>query len=449
MNEPLVTVFGGSLFSCAPSDPWWKMSVRNVAEHLSQDLEKRRLCLRYNASVATVEEETQLKFPWKQGDNTGTPDAKLRTKSAAGPDLDNMAAADLENYLVLEVVAAAEGYVDQVLEVRRNNPIDVADLLSETSTANPKKFVSNLIKQGASVAEDLRKQTESLLKADSLKEKATNLFKANTNVVQDFKRQNAALHAQTQTLIEDIARRIESREYQAVELRMAGASMAAKEREAAIKLVDAHKQSSISVKALRMTVSIFKQFNRHIVERLSSARPEDRSREKELILANAILVYEITNFVVRYLEGFQVWGIAEIKNLQSDVNRKFDEQAKLEQKLREDAEKQADETTRIRTLEQVTSREKHALRVRQEWDAFVAEVEGLQSIDERLTERIATLKVIRDNARNQVTFVDLLTMTATVKDAIECLEAAVVDVDGLEIAPITEERVERLLSLAS
>ncbi len=38
-------------------------------------------------------------------------------------------------------------------------------------------------------------------------------------------------------------------------------------------------------------------------------------------------------------------------------------------------------------------------------------------------------------------------MTATVKDAITRLDATVVEVEGLELVPITEDRVERLLSL--
>jgi hypothetical protein len=363
--------------------------------------------------------------------------------------MDQWSAEDWERYLVEEIVTESETYIGQVLEVRRQHPVDLADLLSDSNVSNPKQMISNMIKQGVAATEDLRKQTESLLKGDNLKDKAAALFRPNTNVAEEIKRQNVALHKRMRTLIEDVARRIESREYQSVETRIAGASMAARERESAIKLVDAHKQSSISVKALRLTVHIFQQFNRAIVERLNAGKAEDPSRERELVLANAVLVYEISNFVIRYMEGFRVWGIDEIKNLQKDVNRRFDEQANVERKLRDDAEKQSDQATWLRTLEQIESREKHAQRVRNEWDAFVNELDGLQSITERLDQRLATLKVIRDNARNQITFVDLLTMTSTVKDAIECLDAAVIDVDGLELVPITEERVERLLSLTA
>jgi hypothetical protein len=388
-----------------------------------------------------------VKLPWQQKD--GKNHSSETNASSATAQMDQWSAEDWERYLVEEIVTESETYIGQVLEVRRQHPVDLADLLSDSNVSNPKQMISNMIKQGVAATEDLRKQTESLLKGDNLKDKAAALFRPNTNVAEEIKRQNVALHKRMRTLIEDVARRIESREYQSVETRIAGASMAARERESAIKLVDAHKQSSISVKALRLTVHIFQQFNRAIVERLNAGKAEDPSRERELVLANAVLVYEISNFVIRYMEGFRVWGIDEIKNLQKDVNRRFDEQANVERKLRDDAEKQSDQATWLRTLEQIESREKHAQRVRNEWDAFVNELDGLQSITERLDQRLATLKVIRDNARNQITFVDLLTMTSTVKDAIECLDAAVIDVDGLELVPITEERVERLLSLTA
>lgn len=358
-----------------------------------------------------------LKLPWSQK-QTQTNDNDQTPESTDG--------------VVVQVIKSAEAHIEKILLTRKEHAMDAADVLSPITTGTPKSL-TEFIKSNVNLAEGLKRQ-------------ATGLFKPGTNVVDELKRETQSLHERMRSLIETVARQLENKEYTKVEEKISTASLAAKERESASRLIEAHKQSNISVRALRMTVSVFTSFNHRIIQRLNE-KVEDKGREKDLVLANAILVYEISNFLIQYMEGFQVWGLEEIRKLQNEVNKRFEEQAKVEQQLRVDAENQADEQTRVRTIQQIESRELHAKRIRQEWDAFVAEIEGLEGIKKRLEQRLATLRVIRDNAKNQITFVDLLTMTATVKDAITCLDAAVVEVEGLELVPITEDRVERLLSL--
>lgn len=360
-----------------------------------------------------------MKLPWSQKQSQGSPSTEVVPESTEG--------------VVAQVIKSAEMHIEKILQTRREHSMDAADVLSPIATGGSRNL-ADFIKCNANIADGLRRQ-------------ATGLFKPGTNVVDELKKDTQSLHARMKKLIEDVARALENNEYVEVEQKIAGAPLAAKERESASRLIEAHKQSNISIRALQMTVSVFTSFNRRIIERLNQ-NVDDKGREKELVLANAILVYEITNFLVQYMEDFQVWGLEEIRKLQNEVNKRFDEQARVEQQLRLDAEKQPDEQTRIRTLQQIDSRESHAKRIRQEWEAFVNEIEGLEGVKKRLDQRLATLKVIRDNAKNQITFVDLLTMTATVKDAITCLDATVVEVEGLELMPITEERVERLLSLS-
>ncbi|MBX9667327.1 MAG: hypothetical protein K2X93_06895 [Candidatus Obscuribacterales bacterium] len=362
-----------------------------------------------------------MKLPWPQ-------------KQSQDPEL-AQAKPESKEAVIAEVIRSAEAHIERLLVVRQEHPIDAADILSPVSASGSAKDIVGFLKSNVNLAA-----------ADSLRRQATGMFKPGTNVVDELKKETQTLHQRMKSLIEEVARLLENKQYTPLESRLAGSKLSAKERESASRLIDAHKQSNMSIRALRMTVEVFTSFNRRIIERLNDGNV-DKKQEKDLILSNAILVYEISNFLIQYVENFKVWGLEEICKLQSEVNKRFDEQAKVEQQLRLDAERQADEQTKVRTLEQVASREQHARKIRQEWDAFVEEIQGLEGVKDRLEQRLATLRVIRDNAKNQITFVDLLTMTATVKDAITCLDATVVDVEGLELVPITEDRVERLLSL--
>ncbi len=360
-----------------------------------------------------------MKLPWSQ-------------KQTQDPQTDEEIPQNTDG-VILQVIKSAEAHIDRILQVRREHSMDAADVLSPVSSTGAKNL-TDFIRSNANLADGLRRQ-------------ATGLFKPGSNVVDELKKETQSLHTRIKTLIETVATMLENKEYTRVEEKISGASLAAKERESASRLIEAHKQSNISVRALRMTVSVFTAFNHRIIERLNE-KTGDKNKEKDLVLANAILVYEISNFLIQYMEDYQVWGLEEIRKLQNEVNKRFDEQSRVEQQLRLDAEKQTDEQTRVRTVQQIESRELHAKKVKQEWDAFVEEIEGLEGIKKRLDQRLATLRVIRDNAKNQITFVDLLTMTATVKDAITCLDATVLEVEGLELVPITEDRVERLLSLS-
>ncbi len=389
-----------------------------------------------------------MKLPW--GQKSDPKEKNSASSETAGQLATPLTVEESERFVIAEVIEAAEAHVDSVLQVRRDHPVDAADLLSETSAAPGKNLIGSFLKQPGQIADELKRQTENLhnrLRPDELKKQPLDLFKPGTNVVEQLRKQTTSLHSRMRSLIEDVARLIENGEYIAVEERIGKAGLAARERDSALRLITAHKQSNVSIKALQITVSVFKEFNQRIIDRLNNRSEQDRYSEKDLILANAILVYEISNFLIRYIEGFQIWGLDEIRKLQNEINKKFDEQERVEKQLKADAEKQPDEMTKARTIEQIENREKQAKRVRQEWDAFVAEIEGLQGIRTRLDARLATLRVVRDNAKNQITFVDLLTMTATVKDALACLDAAFIDVEGLELVPITEDRVERLLSL--
>lgn len=325
---------------------------------------------------------------------------------------------EVANPASVAVMRVAETHIDRIMKVRQRYPIDAADLLSGVARRK-KGLIDGVLRRDRNLPEEIQQQI-------------------------------GDVQAQLRDAIETVARRIEDREFQSVEQSIDAAVLAARERETATRLVQAHKQANISVRALQLTVSAFRDLNQYLVDRLvQSERDGDYRDERDLVLANAILVYEISDFVIRYIEDFEVWGLKQIDRIKKEMEYKMAAIEGQARKLRKDAQNPTiNAAIREQTLAQVQRREQAVQRVRQEWNAFAGEIEDLKVVDKGLTSRLPTLRLIRDNAHSQIQLVDLLTVTSTVKIALDCFEAAITDVEDLDLIPITAERVERLLNVS-
>lgn len=80
----------------------------------------------------------------------------------------------------------------------------------------------------------------------------------------------------------------------------AAAFRAANTREFAIQLVSAEKVMNVSARSFRLLSEVLADVNRELLGRLPHVEGE---AERELLFANAVLVYETLDFMVRYLEA--------------------------------------------------------------------------------------------------------------------------------------------------
>jgi hypothetical protein len=273
------------------------------------------------------------------------------------------------------------------------------------------------------------------------------VFKRGQDIPEEIKRQIGNLHVQLGTAIVDVARRIGDAEAAPVERSIAQAPLAAYHRKTATELVTAYKDANISVRALHIAVGAFRDLNQRIIERLAHGA-DDRVGEGDLLLANALLVYELSDFVIRYVEEFDLWGTQMIRSIRDRVNNSIEERERQDRKLKKEVkDPTVDAATRQRTLEQVALREQAVQRVRQEWEDLDRNLAASKDAPNPLKDRLPTLRIIRDNARAQIQMVNVLALTAAARDAMVCLDATIADVEGLELAPLTLERVERLLNV--
>jgi hypothetical protein len=245
-------------------------------------------------------------------------------------------------------------------------------------------------------------------------------------------------------IIEQIARRIEDNNYRDAEQAIRSMPMAYSERERATSLVEADKRMHISYQALRITVEYFSELNEGVLQRIDSERSPDR--EANMMLGNAIMIFELTEFVIRYVNQFRLDGEDDLNRLHRETTERIgllrEQQRALETRaLNTDIEA----AVRAQTLDDIRARADAVDELEREWDKYLDEVAAVRSMIGHVHSKVPTLEVIRDNARIQIGVMQLVAMLQFLKLNAEAVKGTIDTLKGFRLAPLSPTRVRRLI----
>jgi hypothetical protein len=247
-------------------------------------------------------------------------------------------------------------------------------------------------------------------------------------------------------VIVGVASLIEDRKYKSAEEAIGQMQLAYVDRQRAIALVQADKRLHISYQALKTTIEFFANLNQVIIAKISMT--PSPQMETEMVLGNAILVYELTDFVISYIEGFAVDGVADIVQLHEETKRKITDirrqQTSLEQLVKSEA---IDAAVRDQTLEDIASRAKSLNLLEQEWHVYIDSIQALDAEIGSIRRKISTLEVIRENARIQIELIQAVAMLQFLKKNIGTIEATVLTLERIKLVSLSPNRVRRLLGI--
>jgi hypothetical protein len=226
----------------------------------------------------------------------------------------------------------------------------------------------------------------------------------------------------------------------------AQALRAASTREFAFALISAEKAMNVSARSFRLLSEVLVDYNRDILQRLPSAEGDE---ERELLFANAVLVYETFDFMVRYLEDYQLNGLRELEQLAAEIRQRTSSTLADIAKQRKDTEAlQISEDQKRRFFQEQDDHETAIKLIQEEWDDFMGEKHDLAtSIRSRVANQSALLKVRRDSARTRIEVLGLAAVTRLIRESITDMEQAVSEATSLDLAPMTLSRMHRLIGL--
>lgn len=303
------------------------------------------------------------------------------------------------------IVKILEDYLDKVMDIRRQYPLEHGDIDLFSSNVGNLKDVPEKIRQ------ELTK-----------------------------------IHIKMQMVIEEVASRIEEGKYKSCEdfIRTKESELGKNELLRMDKLIKADKMVGISCQSLKLAVEFFNKINQEIVRRLEAVeKTGDSIKERNLALANAIMVYETTSFVINFLEKFKIEGEQEILALRDEIMKEINEARIQEREL----EEQISQVELQGIRQQIRYRMEALDTIEQTWDGYLKEIEKQKGeIDSLKPTFVKKLEFLRKNAGNQIRVISIIPILQIVQSSMKELGETVAIIEEMKLIPLNPERVKNLLN---
>jgi hypothetical protein len=269
------------------------------------------------------------------------------------------------------------------------------------------------------------------------------------NIPKQVRQELELLHQKIRLVIEEMARRIEDRKYAAYEDGLQRINLGYNERAKVNSLLDADKKIHISYQSLLVAVETFAHLNKSIIKALEeSVKTGDIGLERRLVLQNAVLVYELTDFIIRFIETFHVNGEDEINALYRQEMDRFNKLRGELNNLRKQAQKSDIEpSAREQTLAQIQEREKSIDFMVNEWAVYLKSLQEAEKEIAPIGKKMATLRLIRDNAKSQLNLLEAMSVMQIVHRNMAALDASILTIEKLELVSLSPDRVKRFIGL--
>jgi hypothetical protein len=273
----------------------------------------------------------------------------------------------------------------------------------------------------------------------------------NHDIPTEIQQQIGSFQAKLRAVIERAALEIENYKYRSSEEAISKMRLSYNERTQVNELLSADKKINISFQSLKVATELFSSLNDQIVQQIEEyEKSEDTLLERELLLANAILVYELSDFLVSYLESFKLQGAEEISKTQRYMNEKLTqlEQEQDDLKQRAESDEIRDPQVKQQIVSNTESRKKAIQRVRDEWKNYADVIEELRTNLSATTKEIPTLKLIRDDAKSQIDVLTVATVMNAIKSSVNAFESAILTLKKVKLISLNDDRVIKLLNIS-
>jgi hypothetical protein len=271
----------------------------------------------------------------------------------------------------------------------------------------------------------------------------TGRLAGNRSLPADVRDNAANLHAQFAAIVGRVADRIEDTRYRDVESSVQELDASRKQREIGQQLVQADKRMHISYETMRLTVEFFRDINELLLGRIGteSVSPAQLSN---LMFGNAVLVFEITEFVISFLRRFTLeTGYepvhAEAIRLAEGV-RETD--AELEQRSRG---AEIPPETREAVLRDIQGRAEALDELGRQWTQYIDDVDKLQQVVGEVKKTVPGLELVRDSAKSQIATLQAIALLRSLKGTMHAIQGAIDAAGSLRLAPLSSDRVRILV----
>ena len=167
-----------------------------------------------------------------------------------------------------------------------------------------------------------------------------------------------------------------------------------------------------SIQKIKFIVEVYTRINKQLISEFNDKiNSGEFPKTKMFVLGNILLIYEFANYLINFFEGFKLDGIEDVEELyDKEINRISNAMEDL-QKLKDEAnsiEIKIDDKVKQQVISNLNDREQSLKLFKEEWGKYIKEINRVQEKVYFLKDKIPTLKIIRDNAQNQLDFFEIM-----------------------------------------
>jgi hypothetical protein len=263
---------------------------------------------------------------------------------------------------------------------------------------------------------------------------------------QGIRQQLTGVGATIREVIELTASYIEEAGYEDLEQLIADPQIGYAERQRAKRLVEADKRVRVSCRSATLTLEFFSYLNKTLLEKIE--RESEGTRQRNLMLGNAILVSEVCDFSIQYIEGLDPAILGELERIYGDAKDEIVRLRQRQAKLAEDVEHpKIEAVARKRILLDVESRSAALDRLEDAWEAYIGDVKQVGPLMEEIRQVVPTLEAMRENAELQKVVLTHVLMLNFLESNLASLKAITKSATDFRLAPLSPNRLRQLLDL--
>ncbi len=213
-------------------------------------------------------------------------------------------------------------------------------------------------------------------------------------------------------------------------------------------ILESEQQMFISYHSVFFACRACSEVNKAILARIENERYSGKKEgiELELLLKNAVIVFEVTSLIIEIIEQFQLKGHKEFQELRDIVFKELTEAETNSQRNVVQANHPAiPPHQKEETLLRDRNLKESANLVRLQWRRFEDQIYRMRQNAGSLAERLPSLALTRDNAKVQLDFLELLAVTQMMNQNIQAIDG-LANLE-LDLAPLNPYDVCRLIGL--
>jgi hypothetical protein len=279
---------------------------------------------------------------------------------------------------------------------------------------------------------------------------------ANPRLSDEEKGMLTNLRRNLDTIVNKVSVRVEERRVDSYDTYTAQYKLNAYDKLRVDTLVNAVRNINISIQKIKIIFLVFSYCNEVIRKEFDDCLKTNNLVDgRKLVLGNMLLIYELANYLISFLENFKLEGVNDVIDLSQKELRYIDEAMTALQNLKEEAGRINTEPPEVKdqVMSNLNYREESLASFKSEWEQYVTKIKDLQENVGNLGKQIPTLRLIRGNAQNQLAFFEIMKIfgvmmiAEAVEKSLGSLKIDLLPLNEIELISLPPDRVKTLTGL--